>query len=1323
MELKDLLKIKMASGNTASLMLPMALDDETVKQVYSLVAGAFNLDVAPTEIFAAIHQDDDAHDTCTLTACLNPLHPGPCKGWKHSLHQTSPAAWHALEAARVEKANKTRVAKIEALKAQGKPIPKKLLVPIVAKKHPDEGKTAKAATGEAHAAGQAVSDAAGVHVNTPGKVTLGQAVKTVGPVEKGPKGKKPTLASKGIAFIIAQEKVTPQYKLDKAATITPEQWNALSHDDKATIRGELVKIKKDGFGPQQKKASELLGKLPAEGKVVDKAQAVNAQHHADAAAEAMKKPINLDALKQPTATPKPGATAGPKLADSVKQAAKEAHPAKIENKPEKPKDLPKHVQHAIDMANGHAPGASWSKNHLAAYQPLTTEEFHSLPPETQTKIVTELKKGQTKFLDPKKQQAAKDLLAKFGKGPATPTVEKAPTPKAADKHISFSQHFHDHNVTQEQAKEAVAKVHPTALYAALKHSVGLADTENPDHPDLLMHAEDGAWSLIKHGLASYSPDVLKQPAVKDAINKATRATTEELHARLVGDAKKKAFNKVNQKLAIDGSKLPPVEKAALRKYREHLLSHPIDTSEGHIDDLKAQTTKARAELNAALHKAQADVNAPKPSEMTGAQLDSKVKELLGDNFIDPTKPKTSASLAEMQYAKTMATAAVGTDSEQYPASVLADPTVAAKQSAYINAVASLNATKIGQQHLNDHIKHLHEDTALSGTGVGGKPLSKEDKQILALHAVKLGKDNPHVSPAAVADAQAKADQAKAEFHAAAEKVAAGPAEPVKLTDFDKATVADAFSSAWSKHASKATTFGVNYATAQKMKAHPEYAQFTQDLGNLKDLAGKAALARAEEHTASLNVPTDPDTGALEPGPEHTAWMAAMSKRKGLESQFNTLRTQAQKRLDAIRTSAGLKKRALPKLDAPAVKAAAAEHGYYKSGGYGGPNHLKPTAAKNYMVAKVGPGLGVTHLTPTEKKAAKLGSTLSAPAPKVTPAAPGVPVKVGDNASIAGLPADLKKQITSDFKAMPDGKYLTDPAEDIFNNLVSLAAAHGKGVDGGLSVDQVLKTIDETHAKNLGVANSGMLEKKIMDWLATSAGKSYAQAHSTPDAKKVKQLTGELDLPPGVTLAPGQKVQKVAGPGPHDESLPHEAFKKASSVSAQVAQDQYMKDQGVKWSKDQKSALKGYTGSLYSQYNNYLRHGGTLAPNFKQDIILMQSAMMPLQQHTLLRRGTGWDALPAEYHGFDNAQKLIGKTIEEPGFTSTTVAGESGHFGGPLQLEIEAPVGTAAAFVNGISHYKNQENEMLLAAGTKFKVLSVEQKGHQTVMRVRVVGDK
>ncbi len=269
MALKDLLKIDFQSAGKSNGKTAKT-DAEVVAEVYALTAAAGH-HFGTAAIQAALYQDDDAHETCSLTACLNPLHPGPCKGWKGTLHEVSPGAWHALEAARVEKANHRRIQKIEALKQAGKPIPHKLLTPIVAKTHPNAGKTANAATGEAHAAGKAVSDAAGVHVNEPGKVTLGQAIKPVpqNTGEKGPKGKKPTVASKGIAHVIGQEKVTPQYKLDKAASITPEQWAGLSAEDKASIRDELAKIKKDGFGPQQKKADELLAKLPGKPKAVD----------------------------------------------------------------------------------------------------------------------------------------------------------------------------------------------------------------------------------------------------------------------------------------------------------------------------------------------------------------------------------------------------------------------------------------------------------------------------------------------------------------------------------------------------------------------------------------------------------------------------------------------------------------------------------------------------------------------------------------------------------------------------------------------------------------------------------------------------------------------------------------------------------------------------------------------------------------------------------------------------------------------------------------------------------------------------------------------
>jgi 8-oxo-dGTP pyrophosphatase MutT (NUDIX family) len=213
---------------------------------------------------AWINQDDDAHETCSLTACRTPLHPGPCKGWKHTLHSVSPHIWKQLEDERVKKANERRVKRIADLRSQNKPIPRRLLTEIKPKpaptgQHPANNvkavplgqvnQKADLAGGQAHAAGQAVSNAAHVQV------------KTAPPLPLGPKQKKPTVAGRGPAFVITQPKVTDTYKLGKADQITPQQWAGLTDADKATIRNELTAIKARGFGPQQKKADELLLKL------------------------------------------------------------------------------------------------------------------------------------------------------------------------------------------------------------------------------------------------------------------------------------------------------------------------------------------------------------------------------------------------------------------------------------------------------------------------------------------------------------------------------------------------------------------------------------------------------------------------------------------------------------------------------------------------------------------------------------------------------------------------------------------------------------------------------------------------------------------------------------------------------------------------------------------------------------------------------------------------------------------------------------------------------------------------------------------------------
>lgn len=1372
MELKDLVHPKFAEDVEPELfkiMTGLESPPLSVPQICSLVAStpdgiplAFGSpDALYMSVLAAVYQDDDAHDTCTLTACLNPLHPGPCKGWKGTLHEVSPGAWKALESARVEKANHTRIKKIEALKAQGKPIPHKLLQPIVAKQHPNAGKTAASATGEAHAAGKAISDASGVHVNEPGKVTLGQAVKQIVPTdataEKGAKGKKPTVASKGIAHVIAQEKVTPQYKLDKADKITPEQWAALSHDEKAIVRGELVKIQKDGFGPQQKKATELLAKLnepkaeapkaspigvptsaeaqaqidkqvgngpkaaeplapgtpgtitTPSGKVYQKVTLKNAAEpeakpetpaaptapattkgekhvytvvhdgetitrtstadytHASlvqkghdgpvvvwgfhkseknalgtpltsmqkkngfkvvGALPVTKEPLKKKstkqepklgeltpgapgtittpsgktyqkvALKEPSSGDQvaavvaisdaiPGIKAiseggdtkltaafdklkgGGKLEDalpfkaavnalaqkalkvatedgmpglghgtgdigipefnheirdhilagkpglpplvqkmldhhaSVKAKeehenkavadlikAHEANPPKVKNataavgmtpsglakqiqkhgpvkvtingvthkvgfegtgdhaelvqvtgigpgtghyviktpggekiqlgkgeqitvhapeagaklggpKPpealkavEKPKDLPKHVQHAIDMANGHAPGASWSKNHLLAYAPLTAEEFHALPGDTQDKILQDLNKATEKLLDPKKIQAVKDTLEKF-KGSSKVS--------APAKDVSFTHDLHDHSISAAQAKTAADQADTATLWNAVKSVTGLHEGNNPDSPAHDTHATTTAKHLSDMLLESYDAAVTSDPQAKEAVKEFRNTITGYMHTQAVSEAKKKAFNAIGMKLATDSKDLSPLEKAALQKYQSYLLAHHVKTDQPHLGEQLNDATKAKIVLTGKLDAVKKKHEAPAPSSMSPAQIGSEAEKLLGSEAV---LPNVNLKMAEAKAAFAVGKEQADAEAAKYPAAIMTNPTVLAKHNSLVQDAGQLAATKASQSKLIAHIAEHHTAVVKSGHAPDGTPLTAHDKDVIQAHKTLLYQSHGYLN---TVEEQQKEKVAKstAQFHLAAqnaEDLIPANVPAVTLSDFDKGAIEEAYSNAWGKHASKAVLYGVKgWTQKQQMKEHADYAPLTQDLGNLKALSGRVALAHARLHTASLNVPTDPETGDKLPGPEKDAWLAAAVDVVDVQQEFDKVHKLAQARLDTIRTDVGLKKRALPKADNAAVKTAAAESGYYKSGGYGGPNYGKSHTAKHYMLAKVGPKHAVAHQSASEKKAATLAKLVESapPTPVVKAPTSALPKSAIPSASVAG----------------------------------------------------------------------------------------------------------------------------------------------------------------------------------------------------------------------------------------------------------------------------------------------------------------------------------
>lgn len=236
---------------------------------------------------AAIDSDQwGPHDACSLVACRAPLHPGPCKGWKHTLHLVSPGAFHALEKSRVDRLNAKRMAKIQQLKAEGKKVPPALLKPILPKTHPGTpppgwhpgdlapnqpahlaeklagepsskvGQKAKAAAGGAHAAGESLAgEAVKAKVATPGKVSHGVAVKAEAEAVAPTKAAAKAAEEATPAYTAGQQAAVDLLKIKpldltvddlKKGVLKPPIFKAMKPDDQKAILAHLQDAAENG---------------------------------------------------------------------------------------------------------------------------------------------------------------------------------------------------------------------------------------------------------------------------------------------------------------------------------------------------------------------------------------------------------------------------------------------------------------------------------------------------------------------------------------------------------------------------------------------------------------------------------------------------------------------------------------------------------------------------------------------------------------------------------------------------------------------------------------------------------------------------------------------------------------------------------------------------------------------------------------------------------------------------------------------------------------------------------------------------------------------
>jgi hypothetical protein len=246
------------------------------------------------------------------------------------------------------------------------------------------------------------------------------------------------------------------------------------------------------------------------------------------------------------------------------------------------------------------------------------------------------------------------------------------------------------------------------------------------------------------------------------------------------------------------------------------------------------------------------------------------------------------------------------------------------------------------------------------------------------------------------------------------------------------------------------------------------------------------------------------------------------------------------------------------------------------------------------------------------------------------------------------------------------------------------------------------------------------EKKILDWLQTPSGKNTATKIVNPTATSATATSGTPGAPDTVAGLL-TKIKSASDIGtPHTKKA---TFSEISHHEIKALQEQIHVTNP--WTGAQKGSLATYTTGQYVTINNVLRGKSTLdsPDNLTAARVAKraQDGMRPITQDVLLFRKTGGAQFPGltDNSTFAEIAKFKGKVFEDKGFLSTSIY--QGTWSGLVEIEIEVPAGTPMAYVGGptgISHHKS-EYEVILAAGLRYRVLSVEPTTYAKGARVRL----
>lgn len=168
-----------------------------------------------------------------------------------------------------------------------------------------------------------------------------------------------------------------------------------------------------------------------------------------------------------------------------------------------------------------------------------------------------------------------------------------------------------------------------------------------------------------------------------------------------------------------------------------------------------------------------------------------------------------------------------------------------------------------------------------------------------------------------------------------------------------------------------------------------------------------------------------------------------------------------------------------------------------------------------------------------------------------------------------------------------------------------------------------------------------------------------------------------------------------------------------------------------YTQQEKDALEWYTGSAHRYLNRDLRRGGDLEGEHERMTALMDSAFEKAPESTepfMVARGVDGGAMQAMLEaagysgpevGFWNLEELVGKTLMDKGFTSTSYYRDNGSptdtaaFKTNVLLRIVVPPGSKSLELEGITKHKG-EREVLLPRDTQYEVVRVTYEKGQAV---------